>query len=673
MADADRTRVETRVAWIWQTRVVPALDLLAVRPALLFAVLWALNAIKFPYGGLIHDARLYGLQAQNQASGGAYSRDLFLRFGSQDQFTPFSRVVGPLVGAFGLEWSFFVLYLLSNALLIIAMQRLIRTLIDDRRVATAAVIFLAVNPLSYGGIGVFHVTEAFFTPRLLSGALALFALERALNARYVMGAALAAAATVTHPLMGIGALTIVAATGALDRLPGRASIIAAAAVAICTAVVLGYPPWGRALFGTIDANWLQVIRNAATYNFPGAWSADDWIRTTMAIGLPIVAAMTLDRHRLRNVRFLLTASFAGTIGLLAMIVAGRLAYRLLLQGQPYRVLWILQLLEIPLALWLASRLWTADWSRRLAAVLLVAAVGFSGLLGLEAGLSFFACCACLALFQRPRSVDPSGEWIATSVVAGLAAGCLLAAFARAWLLVRSTTDLLSTFDPGMYLGLFGNAPGPLLWFAFALGAVTLVVGSGASARTIGVGSIAAALAIHVAAFAPFHLTPDLTTAASRDGDVAFVKDYFARVPPAATPRSVYEGTWADLGLVWFDLHATSYFHVAQLSGVMFNRETAIEAQRRAAVVRPFALEWHRSVERFMGPWDRMMALNLWGPDMNASAPTVADLRQLCRAEEDVDVAILGRNLGAAAATNGRIYIYECARVRDGTTDHHSDK
>src|SRR6476660_6630176 len=91
MADADRTRVETRLAWIWQTHVVPALDVLAVRPALLFAVLWALNAIKFPYGGLIHDARLYGLQAQNHASGGAYSRDLFLRFGSQDQFTPFSR------------------------------------------------------------------------------------------------------------------------------------------------------------------------------------------------------------------------------------------------------------------------------------------------------------------------------------------------------------------------------------------------------------------------------------------------------------------------------------------------------------------------------------------------------------------------------------------------------
>jgi hypothetical protein len=48
-----------------------------------------------------------------------------------------------MVAAFGVDWSFFVLYLISNALLIFAMQRLIGALIDDACVSTAALVFLA--------------------------------------------------------------------------------------------------------------------------------------------------------------------------------------------------------------------------------------------------------------------------------------------------------------------------------------------------------------------------------------------------------------------------------------------------------------------------------------------------------------------------------------------------
>jgi hypothetical protein len=60
-----------------------------------------------------------------------------------------------------------------------------------------------VSPLPYGGIGVIHVIEPSFTPRLPSCALALLALERALRARYISAVAIAATATTRPPVDGI--------------------------------------------------------------------------------------------------------------------------------------------------------------------------------------------------------------------------------------------------------------------------------------------------------------------------------------------------------------------------------------------------------------------------------------------------------------------------------------
>src|SRR4030042_424406 len=40
----------------------------------------------------------------NRASGGTLSDDLFLRFGSQDQYTPFSLLAAPAARVFGADW-----------------------------------------------------------------------------------------------------------------------------------------------------------------------------------------------------------------------------------------------------------------------------------------------------------------------------------------------------------------------------------------------------------------------------------------------------------------------------------------------------------------------------------------------------------------------------------------
>lgn len=145
---------------VWIDRAAEALQAMALRPQVLFLVALALNALAQPYAGLIHDARLYSVQTRNRLSGGVFADDLFLRYGSQDQYSLFSTVATPLVSVLGLEWSFFLLYLAGNSFLLWAYLRLLRTLLDDPALAAFASISVAILALPFGGLHVFHVLGA---------------------------------------------------------------------------------------------------------------------------------------------------------------------------------------------------------------------------------------------------------------------------------------------------------------------------------------------------------------------------------------------------------------------------------------------------------------------------------------------------------------------------------
>src|SRR5262245_22025699 len=168
----------------WLTRASEEIRRLADRPWTLFFILLAMNAIARPCSITAHDARLYSLQALNQAEQGAYSDDVFLRYGSQDQFTFFARAVGPMVAALGLRLAFFGLYVVFNTLFIFALFRLVRALIEDTLISTLALVYVVTAPLNYGGYDIFTVHEQFFTPRIIGTTLTLFALERLLRLRF---------------------------------------------------------------------------------------------------------------------------------------------------------------------------------------------------------------------------------------------------------------------------------------------------------------------------------------------------------------------------------------------------------------------------------------------------------------------------------------------------------
>src|SRR5262245_56173374 len=128
----------------WTARTADALRRLADRPGQLLLVLLALNALIRPYANITHDTRLYSVQVLNQLQGGTYADDLFFRYGSQDQFSLFSRLMAPLVGAVGLDEGYFAVYLLANCFLIWALKGLVERLIADRALSTLTLFFLAI-------------------------------------------------------------------------------------------------------------------------------------------------------------------------------------------------------------------------------------------------------------------------------------------------------------------------------------------------------------------------------------------------------------------------------------------------------------------------------------------------------------------------------------------------
>src|SRR5438874_1165283 len=93
----------------WSDRAFEAIGKLAAPPWSLLLVLLAVNALARPYAGITHDARLYSAQVLNQIDPTVYGDDIFFRYGSQDQFSIFSRFVAPVVRLLGLETAFFLL------------------------------------------------------------------------------------------------------------------------------------------------------------------------------------------------------------------------------------------------------------------------------------------------------------------------------------------------------------------------------------------------------------------------------------------------------------------------------------------------------------------------------------------------------------------------------------
>src|SRR3974390_244284 len=123
-------------------------------PCILF--IFALWLGTHPYQGLIHDSRLYAVQALNALFPERYARDLFLEFGSQDQFSAFSSIYKHVLRAFSLTQGTLFSTIIGEALWMVGLIFLVCSMVRDgnlRFLSIAMAIALpgeVVNSFRYG-------------------------------------------------------------------------------------------------------------------------------------------------------------------------------------------------------------------------------------------------------------------------------------------------------------------------------------------------------------------------------------------------------------------------------------------------------------------------------------------------------------------------------------------
>lgn len=648
----------------WMDRVRCRLSVLAARPVLLFVVLLTANALARPYANFAHDARLYSVQVLNQADPGSYDDDLFLRFGSQDQFSIFSRLAAPLAAGFGLEVTFFGLYLVFNSLLILALQRLVSALVADRGLAVLGLIFLMVAPQPFGGLHIFQVQEPFLTPRILANALVLFGLERLLAGRYLLSFLLLLGAATMHPLMAQGGLAIWVLVVAWDFLPRLVFFGAIGAGALALIGLLFIPSLGLALFGGMDEEWREIVRLASAYNFPDEWKPRDWLSIAVSLSVLTGSAFLLRQQNPAHARFLALTALAGTAGLLGTIVGCEMGYAFLFQAQPYRILWVLQALQAPLGFWLVTRLWAIDKPLpRLTSAGLMAFFWISTGPLLE---------VCFPVFVLPflivciRGLDPAPrrpDWLQASLLYSLVVGCVAWGGYKCGIILvnaQAFAPLLDTLD---LVRLFMDNLGPMTWALLALAIAGWLVQRPTLRR--------AALVLTLALLSQlvFFVVPNLPAyrdhATRHQGDLKQLADFLGKGRHPGQPRPTFYSSLGRIDYLWVELRAKSYFDWAQIVGCLFNRGNAEEGRRRALLVRAFEVDRFREGLVFMPDSNRRMIEGLFQADLETLTPTRADLERLCL-EEDLDYVILKQEFpGLVKRSFGQVHLYDVREIRLG--------
>ena len=638
---------------------------LAADPVTLVCLLLAANALVEPYRGLDHDSRLYAVQILERIHPGSFAGDLYLRFGSQDRYSVFTVLMAPLVQLCGIHVTFFCVYLASKALLFWGLLRLTRVLISSNLALILALIHLAIVPVAFGGNEIFHVNESFLTPRLSSCALVLFAMERMLAGRIVVVGLLLVGSFVLHPLMAVGGILTAGLWWLARRCTARQLVwLALAAVALAT-LVIGIEPLGNRLFGHMDDVWRAINLKICFYIRPARWWWSDWIRIALGCGFVVWTTARCPVRRLAT--FWAAVLGSALIGLIGSLIAVNSHYLLLIQASPYRTLWLLELLAIPAGYGLAAHLWQCGSQQSRSASLVVVLLLT---LNWDSGLWASVCMILLALlgfavlfhgFSRaPR--DPGWLWQSTQNTF-LCTSLSLAGFSVLKVVAVFCAQPLGDFNihpasiaTNSYLCLFTL---PLLvLFLLSYQYLSKVSGQGFRYRL--------QLLVFCAGYQSLIVSAPYSDWYARHFDVRnrhvqFVDSALSnRVPGRSKPLTIYWPT--SVNDIWFGTGNNGFYSIMQMTGCAFNRGTAVEGYRRAALALPFEFE----ELRILGPTNEwLIALaDLFPAKSHVRFPQEEDLLRLC-GDTDLDFIVLKYRIkDLYCASDGYYYIYDCEQLRN---------
>ena len=518
---------------------------------------WALS---HSYLGIFHDAGLYTLKALAHLHSESLTHDVFLRFGSQDQFTIFSSIYATVARLLGIESAAAILTLVSQLALLGGAWALARAVMPSSLALLGAFMLLAI-PGDYGADRIFTCMESFLTPRMAAEALTLAGLAAALSTRRVWAAALLVMAAVIHPVMAAaGVIALFCLYVVLPRPRLALSLVAAGLIVLVVqAFLMPTGPWGR-----FDDTWLKLVRDRSPYLFLSHWQLDDWSRAAVSMATLVTAGRVLPTPAARQLSWI--AFLTALSGLaLTLFACDSLHLVLFTRLQPWRWQWlgtVVAALVLPMTL---GTLWQGNRAGRTTCLSLIACWIFaSNAYALAAAAAALASLAC-AHRQKPSE--------ARLLFWG---SCGMLAIAVVW---RLASDLEFTdayyLEPTVPLWIRramsftrdGIAPAAALWAIYWCAQTR-----DRRPALLALGILAAA---GCAALVP-QTWRSWTTREFPPQNIARFAPFRERIPAAA------EVFWPEAPVgIWMLLDRPSYLSVIQTSGMVFSRQSALELSRRA--------------------------------------------------------------------------------------------
>ena len=600
-ADATPTRHDPLDAWQW----------------LMLVGLWC---ISHRYEGLIHDARLYAVQALRVLRPADFVDDLFFAHGSQDAFTLFPRVQAVFVDAIGLPGTSFLLTLAGHILWITGAHALFSRLKLCHGSLFWGLASLAALPPDFGAEAIFGYGEGFLTARIFVEALTFWALAF-VGPKPVLSALIVGVALVLHPIYGlIAAATIFAILLGNDLRWAFFIPIGALAGLILAGLEVG--PFA-ALLQTMDPEWRRIIDESNSIYLPLSWSTVAYcgvIVDVVVLGLCLLRASQAQRRL--YVSILLVA-----IGGLGASVAADLSSNLLLiQLQLSRALWLLAAAANfglgTIVYELASRR-----SGRPALAILGVGSCIQAEPYLSLGLVAVGAYAAAPILRSGATETP--RWAALAAGAVGVLGLPLFAFS-AFLHVR-TLWAASALDLGSLLMVL-TTPFRFDWALVFLGLFVAPWAAEAGVRT----PRPLALAVMAVGVISWLARPTF------DRDLESGVSLEAMREAIPSDALVYWHATGEVAgkasqLIWFGLDRRPYLTGPQSAGLIFNRETALDFERRVENLATLDADVYRNI-----PNRTILALRA------LPAPPLDDVQTACGSSPDLDFIVLGTPIDAPA-------------------------
>lgn len=514
------------------------------------------------YSGIWHDAILYAGQAIFRIDPGPFAKDPFFAYGSQDGFTAFTEIYARAIQRLGLPTASIVLLGAAHIAWLGAAAWLLRVILRGLHY-WLALILVAVLPGGYGAFGVFAYGETFLTARSWAEPAALLAVGCILRGRRIVALVSLVFAAAMHPVMAFPAALFLFFFGLRARQQLFAAMAGLASLVILRSVEV--PPFQN-LTTTMDHQWLALSMERSPFVFLDQWGADEYAEPLLlALLIATAALVSREGRRLWWCAFGVLAVGMG-LSVLTVYWPGVL----LVQMQPWRVLWLTKVLAVAAGMFLVQETWAASPYSRL----LLGALAACASAGDSTALVGAALLSALLVARHGYGLEPLlppwlvplawgvialviGERIVCTVLLSSVALDVTASSAAEIPFVNRIFAICKESGwfifPPLLLGtwwLLQNRPASRRWLALLVGCAAL--------------------------FFVGHW--------QRTSDAQAEEDHLRQEGHrelAAIIQSDHLVYWGEgHHILWLVLHRGSYGSRQQASGIIFSRQTALEVNRR---------------------------------------------------------------------------------------------